>query len=141
MSKSAEFKGPGVRHRGYDDSGDDFDIDMDQRTRGLGGGMGGRSGRIILLGDGSEMLTEDDEQEAIEQDEDDKDVEGRTTSGSSSTESRSEREATPGPEGAQKASGSSSKSPGTETTKIKAVAEKDTTIPEKVQTPDPSQIA
>ena len=49
---AAEFRGPGTHHH-YDDSPDDFDMDMDQRTRFLGG----RAGRIILLGDGTEILT------------------------------------------------------------------------------------
>nr|XP_023907969.1 protein phosphatase 2C homolog 2-like [Quercus suber] len=49
----AEFRGPGVHnHFSADDSPDDYDMDMDQRTRTLGGGRGGR---IILLGDGTEL--------------------------------------------------------------------------------------
>lgn len=52
--EAAEFRGPGTHHR-FEDSGDDYDMDMDQRTRFLGGGRGG--GRIILLGDGTEILT------------------------------------------------------------------------------------
>jgi protein phosphatase 2C family protein 2/3 len=47
----AEFRGPGMHHR-FDDSPDDYEMDMDQRTRMLG-----RGGRIILLGDGTEILT------------------------------------------------------------------------------------
>lgn len=39
-------------HHRFDDSPDDYDMDMDQRTRMLG-----RGGRIILLGDGTEVLT------------------------------------------------------------------------------------
>ncbi|KAF7190970.1 hypothetical protein HII31_07700 [Pseudocercospora fuligena] len=39
-------------HHRFDDSPDDYDMDMDQRTRMLG-----RGGRIILLGDGTEILT------------------------------------------------------------------------------------
>nr|POF16562.1 hypothetical protein CFP56_24080 [Quercus suber] len=50
---AAEFRGPGVHnHFSADDSPDDYDMDMDQRTRTLGGGRGGR---IILLGDGTEL--------------------------------------------------------------------------------------
>lgn len=58
---AAEFRGPGVHHN-FDDSDSGYDMDMAQ-----GGGSrniisGGRKGRIILLGDGSEILTgpEDD---------------------------------------------------------------------------------
>ncbi|EGP82873.1 unnamed protein product [Zymoseptoria tritici ST99CH_1A5] len=47
----AEFRGPGMHHR-FDDSPDDYEMDMDQRTRMLG-----RGGRIILLGDGTEIVT------------------------------------------------------------------------------------
>lgn len=39
-------------HHGFEDSPDDYDMDMDARTRMLG-----RGGRIILLGDGTEILT------------------------------------------------------------------------------------
>lgn len=39
-------------HHRFDDSPDDYEMDMDQRTRMLG-----RHGRIILLGDGTEILT------------------------------------------------------------------------------------
>jgi len=91
----AEHRGPGVR-RQYDDTDDDFDRDMDQRTRGVGG----RSGRIILLGDGTEVLTDSDEQEMFDHDEEDKDLESQASRGqlhTESTESRN-REATPGPE-------------------------------------------
>ncbi|WPH01917.1 protein phosphatase 2C protein 1 [Acrodontium crateriforme] len=49
----AEFRGPGIHHR-FDDSPDDYEMDMDQRTRMLGTGRGGR---IILLGDGTEIHT------------------------------------------------------------------------------------
>lgn len=71
----------------FDDSGDDYDLDLDQRTRG----MGGRSGRIILLGDGTEVLTDSDEQEMFDHDEEDKDLESQVTKG------QADREGTPGP--------------------------------------------
>ncbi|UJO24318.1 uncharacterized protein CLAFUR5_13618 [Fulvia fulva] len=48
----AEFRGPGMHHRFDDSPSDEYDMDMDQRTRMLG-----RGGRIILLGDGTEILT------------------------------------------------------------------------------------
>ena len=105
-SRTAELRGPGVRRR-YEDSGDDFELDMDQRTRGIGG----RSGRIILLGDGSnananaegagpdsedhDMLDDSDDQHELEaqagHDLSDsfEDDDGKT---------RHEREGTPGPE-------------------------------------------
>ena len=70
---------------------------MDQRTRGIGPG---NRGRIILLGDGTEMLTDGDDQEIDE--EEDKDLESqvsRTTSSSDDGSNiRSQREGTPAPE-------------------------------------------
>ena len=104
----AEFRGPGVR-RQYDDSGDDFDLDMD-RSRGLGG----RAGRIILLGDGTEVLTDSDEHEIVEHDEEEEDLEsgGAGSSAQQSDEQRSAREGTPGPESA-KSSTEQSNSPST----------------------------
>ncbi|MCJ1283874.1 Protein phosphatase 2C 2 [Xylographa opegraphella] len=91
----SEHRGPGVR-RQYEDTDDDFDRDMDQRTRGVGG----RSGRIILLGDGTEVLTDSDEQEMFDHDEEDKDLESQVSRGQMQTETTEfrNREATPGPE-------------------------------------------
>ena len=82
--------------RQYEDTDDDFDRDMDQHTRGVGG----RSGRIILLGDGTEVLTDSDEQEMFDHDEEDKDLESQVSRGHMQTESSEfrNREATPGPQ-------------------------------------------
>ena len=93
--KAAEFRGPGVR-RQYDDNADDFDMDMDQRTRGLGG----RAGRIILLGDGTEVLTDSDEHEIMDHESEEEDLESHAVPGSDQAGegNRSEREGTPGPE-------------------------------------------
>ncbi|KAI9876719.1 MAG: Protein phosphatase 2C 2 [Pleopsidium flavum] len=96
--KSAEFRGPGVRHP-YDESGDDYDLDLDQRTRG----MGGRSGKIILLGDGTEVLTDSDDTEMFDHSEEDKDLDSQvnksqTTTGDDQNGPRSEREGTPAPQ-------------------------------------------
>ncbi|TKA81532.1 Protein phosphatase 2C 2 [Cryomyces minteri] len=74
---------------------DDYDMDMDQRTRMVGG----QSGRVILLGDGSEK-TDSDDQEMFDHDEEDRDLESQVKKGQESAESngnRSEREGTPGP--------------------------------------------
>lgn len=65
-------------HHRFDDSPDYDDMDMDQRTRMLG-----RGGRIILLGDGTEILTgrgddddvDMDERGDTEEDSDTKDLE------------------------------------------------------------------
>ena len=93
----AEFRGPGNRRR-YEDSEDDLDLDMDQRTRFRGG-----PGRIILLGDGTEVLTDSDEQEMIDHEDEDKDLEAQVGHSSSTSiggqsDTRNEREGTPGPE-------------------------------------------
>ena len=92
---TAEFRGPGVRHN-FEDSGDEYDLDLDQRTRGVGS----RSGRIILLGDGTESLIESDDTEMFDHEEEDKDLESQVTKGQGTTndEDRGVREETPGPE-------------------------------------------
>lgn len=105
---AAEFRGPGSHHN-FDDS-DEYDVDMDQRTRFIGG----RANRIILLGDGTEMRiggTEDDDDIDMEdrgeaEEEEEKDLEEQVrrgqqeangASGRSSEQDRSSREETPGP--------------------------------------------
>ncbi|KAI9723495.1 MAG: Protein phosphatase 2C 2 [Chrysothrix sp. TS-e1954] len=85
----AEFRGPGIHH--VEDSPDDYDMDMDSRTRDLGG----RSGRIILLGDGTEVLTDSADSDMFDHDEEDKDLESQVDKGQANA--RSEREGTPGP--------------------------------------------
>ena len=104
---AAEFRGPGTHHH-YDDSPDDFDMDMDQRTRFLGG----RAGRIILLGDGTEIMTGnihdddgdvdmEDRGEAEEADDDSEDQVPASSqskaNGETADEDRSKREETPAP--------------------------------------------
>ena len=80
---TAEFRGPGVKHQ-FEDSGDDYDMDLQNNGRG----------RIIFLGDGTEVMTEGDEEE------DDKDVEMQSHNSEPAKVdgARNEREETPGPE-------------------------------------------
>lgn len=97
-TSTAEFRGPGVRHH-FEDSGDDYDLAMDHRNRGIAG----RSGRIILLGDGTEMLTNSDDMEMYDHEDEDKDLESQargvqTNSNGDNDELRNEREETPGPQ-------------------------------------------
>ena len=73
--------------RRHDDSGDDFDHDTNQQTRGIGG----RQGRIILLGDGTEVLTDSDDQEMFDHDEEDKDLDAQVSKNHSHTESESDK--------------------------------------------------
>lgn len=70
-------------------------MDMDQRTKDFGG----RSGRIILLGDGTEVLTDSAETSTdMFDDAEDKDLESQVSKGQASTDdARGEREGTPGP--------------------------------------------
>ncbi|KAK3722637.1 Protein phosphatase 2C 2 [Vermiconidia calcicola] len=101
-------EGPGTHHRFSDDSPDDYEMDMDQRTRFIGG----RAGRIILLGDGTEILAgnaNDDEDVDMEdrgeaEEAEDKDLEeqvqkdaAKGPNGDPSDEDRSKREETPAP--------------------------------------------
>ncbi len=84
----------------FGDSGDDSDLyNSEQRNRGLGG----RPGRILLLGDGTEILTDSDDTEMFDQDEEDKDLQSQVSKGpinrnAAQDEGRNEREATPGPQ-------------------------------------------
>ena len=94
----AENRGPGLGHasNGWGDA-DGYELDMDQRTRNLGGRPGGR---IILLGDGKEVLTDSDE---MDQDEDDPEsanhsIEEEPQQTDEEAAARSAREATPAPE-------------------------------------------
>ncbi|KAI9731711.1 MAG: Protein phosphatase 2C 2 [Cirrosporium novae-zelandiae] len=94
----AEFRGPGVRHQ-FDDDNSDFELDLDQRTKGFGG----RTGRIILLGDGTELLTDSEDPGVFDQAEEDKDLESQVRKGLAGSNQdreafRGEREGTPGPQ-------------------------------------------
>jgi len=76
----AEFRGPGVHHN-FDDSDSGYDVDMDQK-KSFGGNQ---RGRIILLGDGTEVLTDSDDTEMFDHSEEDRDLasqvhKGQTTS-------------------------------------------------------------
>lgn len=84
---AAEFRGPGMRHaQQFDDSPDDYDLEMDNRSRAFSV----RAGRIILLGDGTEVHADQDEEELFDATEEDKDPE-------SQVRPRERREDTPGP--------------------------------------------
>lgn len=99
----AEFRGPGIHHR-FDDSPDDYDMDPDQRTRMIGGG---RSGSIILLRDGTEVLTDstdaDHDADMFDQSSDEeKDLESQVKKEDTSNDGgRGTRGETPGPNGLQ----------------------------------------
>lgn len=75
----AEFRGPGVHHN-FDDSDSGYDVDIDSRLRTLGGASSNHRGRIILLGDGTEVLTDSDDAAEMFEGED-KDLESQVPKG------------------------------------------------------------
>ena len=79
---AAEFRGPGVHHN-FDDSDSGYDVDMDSR-KPWGQNQRG-SGRIILLGDSSEVLTDSDDTEMFDHSEEDKDLDSQAPKGQSKT--------------------------------------------------------
>ncbi|KAK4230259.1 phosphatase 2C-domain-containing protein [Podospora fimiseda] len=75
----AQFRGPGVHHN-FDDSEGEYNNSEELRG-GAGGngagrsfGIGGYKGRIIFLGDGTEVLTDSDDTEMFDHAEEDKDL-------------------------------------------------------------------
>lgn len=89
-------------------------MDMDQRTRSFGNS----GGRIILLGDGTEVLTDSANEDMLDNDEDDdKEVQGQVSE-VKENEDRGNREGTPGPGEADKieSSPSSTKTDASEST-------------------------
>jgi len=95
-AKIAEFRGPGVHHN-FDDSDSGYDVDMDQKAKSFGGNQ---RGRIILLGDGTEVLTDSDDTEMFDHGEEDKDLasqvhKGQATSHNSSVPTASSPDALP----------------------------------------------
>ncbi|KAK8116256.1 Protein phosphatase 2C-like 2 [Apiospora sp. TS-2023a] len=67
----AEFRGPGVHHN-FDDSDSGYDVETGQKSRSFG--IGGYKGRIIFLGDGTEVLTDSDDAEMFDNVDEDKDL-------------------------------------------------------------------
>ena len=123
LYRLAENRGPGLGHvtNGWDE--DNYELDMDQRTRDLGG----RPGRIILLGDGKQVLTDNDE---MDQDDDDPEaashgINEEPQQTDEETAARSAREATPAPE-------SSSEKPSTDTDSTKIHVANDSDMPTKL---------
>ncbi len=80
-------------HHNFDDSDSGYDVDMDQK-KSFGGGN--QRGRIILLGDGTEVLTDSDDTEMFDHSEEDKDLASQVNKGqrSSRDESKSNPEKT-----------------------------------------------
>ncbi|KAK2003224.1 protein phosphatase 2C [Colletotrichum falcatum] len=78
----AEFRGPGVHHN-FDDSDSGYDVDVENKGKPFG--IGGYKGRIIFLGDGTEVLTDSDDTEMFDNAEEDKDLESQVSKASSAT--------------------------------------------------------
>lgn len=88
-----------MRYHGDVDSGDD----SDQLTEPYRGGFGARSARIILLGDGTEILTDSNDMDMFDHEEEDKDLESQVSKGRNPAKGdqddvRGGREETPGPQ-------------------------------------------
>jgi protein phosphatase 2C family protein 2/3 len=85
----AEFRGPGVHHN-FDDSDSGYDVDMDQK-KSFGGNQ---RGRIILLGDGAEVLTDSDDTEMFDHSEEDKDLASQVHKGQATSQDEPKQEKT-----------------------------------------------
>ena len=85
----AEFRGPGVHHN-FDDSDSGYDVDMDQK-KSFGGNQ---RGRIILLGDGTEVLTDSDDTEMFDHSEEDKDLASQVHKGQATSQDEPKQEKT-----------------------------------------------
>ncbi|RAL09318.1 PP2C family serine/threonine-protein phosphatase [Aspergillus homomorphus CBS 101889] len=88
---NAEFRGPGIRNQ-FEENPDEYDVEND-RSRGFSV----RSGRIILLGDGTELIPEQNDDELFDHTEEDRDL-GNQVHQDSSDAGRGDREGTPGPQ-------------------------------------------
>ncbi|KAH7325903.1 phosphatase 2C-domain-containing protein [Stachybotrys elegans] len=78
----AEFRGPGVHHN-YEDSDSGFEMDADSKSKSFG--VGGLRGRIIFLGDGTEVLTGSDDTELFDNADEDKDLGSQVSKTSTNT--------------------------------------------------------
>jgi protein phosphatase 2C family protein 2/3 len=128
----AEFRGPGVHHR-VDDSPDDIDMDLDSRFRP----NNGQGGRIILLGDGTEISTEAPDSEMFDHADEDKDLDSQVDKFKAGNESngnaQNAREETPGPSAPAQGNTESPSSVNTEKSDAadQKATEKDSRIPDK----------
>ncbi|KAK4179326.1 phosphatase 2C-domain-containing protein [Triangularia setosa] len=109
----AEFRGPGVHHN-FDDSDSGYDVEENKQGGGGGGrsfGIGGYKGRIIFLGDGTEVLTDSDDTEMFDNSEEDKDLASQVSKASSAEGGEAaagkeqDKKPEPSPEAAGKPSG------------------------------------
>lgn len=104
----AEFRGPGVHHN-FDDSDSGYDLE-EQQKQGKSFGLGGYRGRVIFLGDGTEVMTDSDDTEMFDNAEEDKDLVSQVWRGTSQDS----------PEAGQKAAAGTGAAASTETADKKA---------------------
>ncbi|KAI0098702.1 putative serine/threonine phosphatase 2C ptc2 [Nemania sp. FL0031] len=95
----AEFRGPGVHHNN-DDSDSGYDLDLDSRSRNYG--PGGYKGRIIFLGDGTEVLTDSDDAEMFDNSEEDRDLSSQVSKNTDDDNEPPPRAPSPPPRGTKK---------------------------------------
>jgi protein phosphatase 2C family protein 2/3 len=88
---SAEFRGPGVHHN-YEDS--DSGYDLDQESGGKFS-LAGSRGRIIFLGDGTEVLTGADDTEMFDNADEDKDLPSQISKNPKELEAKEDSESKP----------------------------------------------
>ncbi|KAM0524019.1 hypothetical protein ACHAPE_001274 [Trichoderma viride] len=89
----AEFRGPGVHHN-YEDS--DSGYDLDQESGGKFS-LSGNRGRIIFLGDGTEVLTGADDTEMFDNADEDKDLPSQISKNPKESEAKEDSESKPAP--------------------------------------------
>jgi len=97
----AEFRGPGVHHN-FEDS--DSGYEMDPENKGRSFGVGGYRGRIIFLGDGTEVLTDSDDTEMFDNADEDKDLASQVSKNPKSAEKDTAPVPAPGAAAAENAS-------------------------------------
>jgi protein phosphatase PTC2/3 len=71
-------------HHNFDDSDSGYDVDVENKSKPFG--IGGYKGRIIFLGDGTEVLTDSDDTEMFDNSEEDKDLASQVSKSSSADE-------------------------------------------------------
>ncbi|EAW07902.1 PP2C family serine/threonine-protein phosphatase [Aspergillus clavatus NRRL 1] len=110
----SEFRGPGIRNQ-FEENPDNYDLEPD-RSRGFSV----RSGRIILLGDGTELIPEQNDEELFDQTEENRGVTNHLQHETPES-GRSDREGTPAP---QTSNSTAAKTDETSTTNNESTAEK-----------------
>lgn len=79
-------------HHNFDDSDSGYDVESDNKGKPFG--IGGYKGRIIFLGDGTEVLTDSDDTEMFDNVEEDKDLASQVSKDSASDEKKPPAEGT-----------------------------------------------